>query len=187
MIDYWIRWDWRAFECVNQIWTCDLFDVVLPFVRQSYFWLPVYVFILSYSFLSFGRRAVPFLIGLVFVFFYTDLVTASMLKPLVERIRPCNASEDVRLLVNCGVGYSLPSAHASNHFGVSFYLFFMLRQNISNGVQFLIVFWAFLVAYAQVYVGVHFPGDVIIGGLLGILVARIVSWYTCRSDIKKLA
>lgn len=182
MIDSLVAWDWSAFECINQHWTNGFFDLIMPFMRQAYFWIPVYLFIFAYSILMLGRRAVPFLIAFVFVFFYSDLIAASLIKPLVERIRPCNASEQVRLLVNCGGGYSFPSAHATNHFGISFFLYFALRQYLPSYMKFLIILWALVVSYAQVYVGVHFPLDVLAGGLIGVIIARFVSWYLVRTD-----
>ncbi len=169
--------DSRLFRVINQEWANAVLDLILPFVRQAYFWIPVYVFILSLMLLQYGRKAVPWLLALIFVFAYTDLIAASLLKPLIARIRPCNDLESMRLLVNCGGGYSMPSAHASNHFGLSYFILFTLRDCLPKYAKTLLVLWAVAVAYAQVYVGVHYPLDVFVGALIGILVAWAVSHF----------
>ncbi len=177
MIEALNRWDWRVFEWINSDTANIFFDHIMPFLRQAYFWVPAYLFIALFAVLYLGRAALPFLIAFIFVFFYSDLMAAALIKPLVARIRPCQASEGIRLLVNCGAGYSFPSAHAANHFGISFFLYYTLHDRIPRLYHYIIIIWAVAVAYAQVYVGVHFPLDVLMGGLIGILIARFVSWY----------
>ncbi len=176
-----IAWDLELFRRINSQWISVFFDAVLPFIRQAYFWVPVYVFILAYVAARWGRRSIPWLITLVIVFAYTDLVAASLIKPWAERIRPCNDLDSVRLLVNCGGGYSFPSAHAANHFGLSFFILYSLREYLSNGARTLLILWAVCVAYAQVYVGVHYPLDVMAGAFLGWGIAYIVARFLANS------
>ncbi len=173
MIEKILNLDTSIFRLINSHWTNQLLDAVLPFLRQPYFWIPLYVFILTYMLASYGKRAVPWIITLMFVFAYTDMTAASLLKPWVSRIRPCNDLESVRLLVNCGGGYSFPSAHASNHFGISFYIIFSLNMILGSKTKWLLFLWAFAVAYAQVYVGVHYPLDILMGAFLGIFFGKI--------------
>jgi undecaprenyl-diphosphatase len=114
---------------------------------------------------------------LVLNFGVTDIVSSSVIKPLVERPRPCHGETmnlDVRLLVDCGSGFSFTSSHATNHFGLAFFLIFTLGKRWKYIIAPLIV-WAVIVAYAQVYVGVHYPLDVLSGALLGICIAFMLS------------
>ncbi|MEY2901476.1 MAG: hypothetical protein RLY89_582, partial [Bacteroidota bacterium] len=79
----------------------------------------------------------------------------------------------VRLLLpNCGSGYSFTSSHATNHFAFAVFIFITMGQVLGKW-KWAFLFWAGSVAYAQVYVGVHYPIDVLVGGLLGTLIGFI--------------
>ena len=88
-----------------------------------------------------------------------------------ERLRPCNDPEfylNVRLLLNhCGGGYSFISNHAANHFGMAAF-FFITFKHLFKKWTWIAMFWAVMIGYAQVYVGVHYPLDVFCGALLGL-------------------
>jgi undecaprenyl-diphosphatase len=86
-----------------------------------------------------------------------------ILKDLIQRQRPCNIFSDINLLAGCGHSYSMPSGHASNAFAFAM-TFFILRKNI---IGYLSLAAAALIALSRVYVGVHYPSDVLAGTLLG--------------------
>jgi undecaprenyl-diphosphatase len=92
----------------------------------------------------------------------TDQTSAHLLKPLIERIRPCHVLSNVHLLVGCGGGWSMPSVHATNAFGQA--LLFAVAEPKSR--WYLLIF-AFVVALSRVFVGVHYPGDILVGSALG--------------------
>jgi len=97
-----------------------------------------------------------------------DFTSSKIVKPLIERVRPCNDTTlpfEVRELVKCGGGYSFTSSHATNHF-VSLVLGFLRKKWIT----WALLTWAASIAYGQVYVGVHYPLDVITGAVLGSLI-----------------
>jgi undecaprenyl-diphosphatase len=87
----------------------------------------------------------------------------------------------MRLLVECGSGYSFPSSHATNHFGMSLFLYFSFGK-FYKWIKPTVILWAALVAYAQVYVGVHYPLDVVFGALLGFLIGHFVCWAYQKPD-----
>lgn len=93
----------------------------------------------------------------------TDQIAAHLLKPLIERVRPCHILPDVHLLVGCGGGWAMPSAHAANVFGQA--LLFAIAEPKSR--WYLLVF-ASMVALSRVFVGVHYPGDILVGAALGV-------------------
>lgn len=101
----------------------------------------------------------------------TDLTGARIFKPSFERLRPCNDPEMtgyVRMVVNrCGSGFSFISNHAINHFGLAAFIFSTFRPLFPY--TWVIFIWAVLIAFAQVYVGVHYPFDVLAGAILGII------------------
>jgi undecaprenyl-diphosphatase len=105
------------------------------------------------------------------------MVSSRLLKPLFNRIRPCNDFQLNTLfdpLVSCGSGLSFPSSHAVNHFALAAF-FYYTAHFISFKWRFLWYVWAFSICFAQVYVGVHYPLDVFIGGLIGFYFGNIVA------------
>jgi len=93
----------------------------------------------------------------------TDQLSSQVLKPLIERARPCQIMENINLLVNCGAGFSMPSSHAANAFGQAAIYGLLLER-----VRIPIIIFAVLVALSRVFVGVHFVGDILAGAILGI-------------------
>ena len=106
----------------------------------------------------------------------TDFISSSLIKPTVQRLRPCNDPEiksDVKNLVDCGSGYSFPSSHASNHFGLAVFLIvlFFSKWKLILPIGLL---WAASISFAQVYVGVHYPIDILAGAMLGGMIGFIM-------------
>lgn len=97
-----------------------------------------------------------------------DQTSAGLLKPLINRPRPCHELANVHLLVGCGGGKSMPSAHAANSLAQAV-LFGMYFRKARIGL--LVV--ALLISISRVFVGVHYPGDVTVGALLGVLIGLI--------------
>jgi undecaprenyl-diphosphatase len=84
-------------------------------------------------------------------------------------LRPCNEPEiksEVTIIVDCGTGYSFPSSHATNHFGIAVFLIMMFYHRWKIILP-LGIFWAASISFAQIYVGVHYPIDILTGSLLG--------------------
>ncbi len=169
--------DKNIFSLINSGFTSDFLDTILVFSRNEYFWIPLYIFIISYVVLNFKKKAYWFLFFLILTVSVTDIVSSSIIKPAIERPRPCHQEggmAGVRLLVPCGSGYSFTSSHATNHFGIAFFLIFTLGRRFK--FLFLPLFiWASIISYAQVYVGVHYPLDVLSGALLGTCIALLMS------------
>ncbi|MEW6411057.1 MAG: phosphatase PAP2 family protein [Candidatus Zixiibacteriota bacterium] len=92
----------------------------------------------------------------------TDQVSAGLLKPILARPRPCHEFYGVHLLVGCGGGYSMPSAHAANAFGQACLFTFFYRKYGWHLYGF-----AALIALSRVFVGVHYPGDIFVGAVIG--------------------
>ena len=97
--------------------------------------------------------------------------TSGFLKDTIQRVRPCNAIEGARVLVGCTSSYAMPSSHAANSFGAAVMLSLLYRR-----VSPLFITAALLVAYSRVYVGVHYPLDTVVGGVIGITSASL--FYT---------
>jgi membrane-associated phospholipid phosphatase len=158
----------------------SFFDGLLPLLRNPLCWIPVYVFLLYFSIKKYGRNGLLWCLAFILVFGLCDFTAASIIKPWVGRLRPCNdpsllALGYIRELVHCGSGFSFPSAHSSNHFGLSFFIVFTLGRHFS-WIKWPAILWAVLVVYAQVYVGVHYPIDILGGMVLGFIMAWMVQY-----------
>ncbi|WP_345232194.1 phosphatase PAP2 family protein [Olivibacter ginsenosidimutans] len=117
------------------------------------------------------------MVFLLLTFGAADFLSASVIKPLVKRVRPCNElalKGEMVSRIRCGSGYSFPSSHASNHFAIALFLIMVYRRRWKS-ILWLALIWAFLVSFAQIYVGVHYPIDVICGALFGALIGYIIA------------
>lgn len=176
LLDEIICLDKQVWYAVNVLGRCSFMDILAPYLRNPLTWIPFYLFLLIFIPYRFGRPAFWWCIGFILTFAICDYTSASVIKPLVQRIRPCNDGQlksVVHLIVDCGSGYSFPSSHASNHFGMSFFMIITLRR-FWRWIVIPLILWAFSIAYSQVYVGVHFPLDVFCGGILGVLAGTAV-------------
>ena len=166
-----IQWDHDLFIQLNSKWTNPFFDTLMPFMRHSITWIPLYLFILVFVLLNFRTKAFWWIIFFLVTVALTDMTGAKLFKYGFERIRPCNNPamlEHLRLLVRCPGGYSFISNHAANHFGMATFLFFTFHHLLKNRLW-LAFLWAGSIGYAQVYVGVHYPSDIAGGMALGII------------------
>ena len=170
--------DKQLFVKINQEWINPFFDVLMPFVRTSNHWMPLYLFLFVFVLLNYKGKG-----GWWFVFFLstvalTDMTGTYLLKHNLQRLRPCNDPDmilQLRLLINrCAGGYSFISNHAANHFGMATFFYFTFRHVIPKWAWIGFA-WAALIAYSQVYIGVHYPLDVVAGGILGVFIGRLMA------------
>lgn len=170
--------DQSCFVWFNQKATNPFFDAVMPLMRESTFWIPLYLFLIIFVFVNFGKKGWVWLLFAALTVLLTDQISSGLIKKWVQRPRPCfdpNFYSQVRMLLDhCSGGYSFTSSHATNHFGIATFLFTTLGSYFGNW-KYLLFIWASLICYAQVYVGVHYPLDVIMGALLGYIIGTIVS------------
>jgi membrane-associated phospholipid phosphatase len=173
--------DKELFLLVNNGLAAAWLDWLCPVLRDKMTWVPFYI--AAVAVLLWKKRAEGLLI-LVFAgitILLCDQIASSLIKPWVQRIRPCSEpllAGQVRMLVHCGKGFSFLSSHAANHFGLALFLSCLLKQVWARVLLFV---WAFSIGFSQVYVGVHYPGDVFCGALLGILTGYAVFIFYGRA------
>ncbi len=167
-----LQFDENLFYLVNSGCQNQFFDWLMPLLRNKYIWLPLYVFIASFLLINFKQKGLYLCLAFVLAAGIADGTSSHLIKKNVQRLRPCKVLEprkDMHLLVPCGSGFSFPSSHATNHFAIATYLFLIFGK-FFRWIKIPLVLWASSIAFAQVYVGVHYPLDVIIGALLGFLI-----------------
>jgi membrane-associated phospholipid phosphatase len=167
--------DIQLFKNINHDWTNSFFDNVLPFVRESVIWTPLYLFLVAFAWQNFGKQGWYFILFAVLTVVISNFISSDLIKNWVNRPRPCRTPGlDHHLLLNrCPISGSFTSSHATNHFAMAMFLFQTLRFTVKWAWVFFI--WAFIIIYAQVYVGVHFPVDVIAGALLGSFIGHTMA------------
>jgi len=163
------RLDQQLFLFLNSI-NSPFWDQVMHALSGKIIWVPLYLSILIYMGIKYKRK---FLIILLFIILAATLADQSsvLVKNLVERLRPCHepSLQGLVHLVNgeCGGKFSFVSSHATNSFDVALLSLLFIRK---GWFTISIVLWALVVGYTRIYLGVHYPGDVVCGSLLGALI-----------------
>jgi len=172
-----LEWDLQWFAVINQAWSNPWLDAMMPIWRNKLFWIPLYVFIIFLVSVNFPKKATMFIVATLLTILISDMTSSQIIKKNVKRARPCQVetmATQVNVLIPCGGGYSFTSSHATNHMALATFWYLVLRQ-IFFGISFPLFFWAASIGFAQVYVGVHYPLDVITGILLGGLIGYFVA------------
>jgi membrane-associated phospholipid phosphatase len=174
--------DQSLFVFINHDAHSPVLDPLMSLLRNPDTWIPLYVFMAFWSVIRLKKVTWLFVLCTLLTIALTDSVTAFVFKPFFERIRPCAEpalAGIVRVLDGCGGKYSFPSNHAANHFGLAAFWFNAISKMTGKKWYWLWI-WAFLVCYAQIYVGKHYPGDILAGAIfgicMGILSYRLFSW-----------
>lgn len=173
------EWDKTLFYKINTQWINPLADNILPWFRDPVIWAPIYIFLLAFIVLNYGKKGLWWTLAFICTIAIADLIGARVFKDGIQRLRPCQdplIMDHVRLLVQrCSGGPSFVSNHAANHFGIATFAFLTFRGIIQKWMYVAFI-WAIAIAYAQVYVGVHYPLDVLGGAVLGILSGSFTAW-----------
>lgn len=172
-----LQLDRDLFTFINSTAAVPAFDWFFKMLRFDLTWIPLYAFILFWIFRYHRKYAWAFILFSLVCFAMTDFISASVLKPLFLRLRPCHdpaLQSVVRDLVGCGGQYGMPSSHAANHFGLATFWFGSISA-MHKRKWWLLWLWAFSVCYAQIYVGKHYPGDILAGAVLGVSVGILLA------------
>lgn len=180
-LDFIIQQDKELLIFLNNLGT-ESWDKFWLLVTNKRAWIPLFAFLIYLLFKTFGsKKGLALLLIVALMITFTDQFT-NLIKFTFQRLRPCNdisINDHLRILKQ-SQSFSFFSAHASNSFAVTTLLYLLLRKNYKF-IGFLFI-WPFLFAYSRVYIGMHFPSDIIVGGFFGIL----TGWIVYKISIKIL-
>jgi undecaprenyl-diphosphatase len=151
----------------------DWLDPIMIFISGKLSWTPFYLVLLYLIIKNYKKQSILIIIGIILLIICSDQISSSVFKPLFERPRPCHneAIKDLVYLPNghCGGAYGFISSHACNVFALAVFITHVLKKYYSK-IGWVMFSWATLVAYSRIYMGVHYPGDVLVGAAVGALI-----------------
>lgn len=182
MLEPIIQLDRKIFYYINDQWSGAVMDWLAPILREPYTWAPLYLFLALFALINFRLRGLWWCMFFIITFAISDQ-TSLFLKGAVGRLRPCHDAA-VAFFMHQRVPYcpssgSFTSNHASNHFALAMFCFMTLWPYFGR-YNWLFFVWAAAVSYSQVYVGVHYPFDVLAGGILGAGIGWLSSYVFNR-------
>lgn len=176
MLDSLIEKDIELFLFLNNLGT-QQWDGFWLFITNKLSAIPLYILLLYLTYKQLGFKKTVLAVLFVILLISISDQTSNLFKYGFKRLRPChdeNLSNLVRLVKeSCGGLYSYFSAHASNSMAVGVF-FTLLFKGKNKYVGYFMILWAILVAYSRIYIGVHFPADVLTGALIGFIYSLIL-------------
>lgn len=168
--------DRRIFKLINYDWHNSFFDFLMPWLRNAEVWTPLYFFLLLFMVINYKKNGWWWMVFFIATVVITNYVSSDIIKGHIARLRPCNNpvfAEWVRLLTGYRpMNSSFVSSHAANHFGLAIFSYLSLKERYGKWPLLFFV-WAVLICYAQIYVGVHYPTDIMGGALVGLFIGYI--------------
>jgi len=187
MLDNLLEFDEKLLLFINGLHTPWL-DNLMFTLTNGKVWAPLFLITIILIIIKFKWKGVAVLVGVGLVITLGDQLSSTLIKPLVGRLRPSHQPhlEGVLHLVNNYKGglYSFVSSHATNSFGVATILWLLIGKQYKWISVFYV--WAIIFSFTRIYLGVHYPTDIIAGAILGILIAYIINWLAVKFTPKWL-
>ncbi|MCW8898399.1 MAG: phosphatase PAP2 family protein [Flavobacteriales bacterium] len=177
--------DTQLFLFLNGIHS-PFFDVVFEYFSGKFFWIPLYALLFVIAILKLKWRIIYFTLAVVALIFLSDKISVYWFKDVFMRYRPCHnldISHLVHLVDGCGGKYGFVSSHAANTFALATYLGIILKKHFPKMLLWMLI-WAAVVSYSRIYLGVHYPADIAVGGILGIVIGLLVAFSLKKLNTK---
>jgi undecaprenyl-diphosphatase len=200
VIDWFLEIDESLFKAINGLaggsvnpGESNFLDVVMWKVSMAKFWIPLYVILLVLLWKKFTQRnsRLIILLGIIVTIGLADIISAQVLKPTAARLRPSHSielAEDINLhryddgTLYKGGQYGFVSSHAANHMAIAIFVGGLLASASSSAILIALIFWAIVIGFSRIYLGVHFPSDVFFGWMLGGVIGITVLKFATTSN-----
>ena len=155
------------------------FDAFMMLFTNKFIWVPMYLALAYLLFRNMSlKQVVMCLVAIALLVVITDQMSSSLIRYAVGRLRPANLENPISDMVHIvdgyrGGRYGFPSSHAANSFGLAFFLLYSFRR---SPIPVFVMVWAIFNSYSRIYLGVHYPGDILCGVLVGLMAATLV-WF----------
>ncbi|MBI9066373.1 MAG: phosphatase PAP2 family protein [Salinivirgaceae bacterium] len=186
MIDLIEYYDTVLFQLINGFHN-PFFDWLMTFISGTLSWIPLYAVLLFFAIKKEKKYWWLLIIAISLLIIIADQTSVRLFKELFKRYRPCHNLE-LKMIVHlvngkCGGLYGFVSSHASNVFALAIFLSWYFSK---KWLSISLLFWASIIAYSRIYLGVHYPADVVGGAILGITIGTLL-FYAYNYTLKRLA
>lgn len=165
--------DQKLFLFLNGLHS-PLVDELMYWITFKFTWIPMYLFLIFLIYKKYQRKSLFIILSLIVAVALADQITSGLMKPYFARLRPCHdpiIGHLVHIVSGCGGQFGFASSHASTAFALATSCFLITRTTLPK--TWLLFVWALIYSYSRVYVGVHYPGDILVGAVLGILAGLV--------------
>ncbi len=162
MVHFLYSIDLSVFYFINHTLSCGALNRFFTTITNVNNWYIAYLIIIGILLFKGGRIGRIAAIGALLLVLATDQLSARVIKEIFHRIRPCNALADVITPLGCNGTFSFPSNHAVNNFAEAMFFYKLFPK-----FKWLLFITASLIALSRVYIGVHYPSDIVGGAIIG--------------------